>query len=229
MAPQRAISKVFVSIYAILSVAIIAGLLSRVVARFADAQYDFAANATKRLNMNSSSNSRSEHLSSDEGLVVNSTRMVKNARLRFRTSFYMLCTVCISGAYIYGRYLQGLSIIDTIYFVCISMSTVGLGDLHPVSKIGKAYAAIWLVLTSLGFANIVSQYADLKLKEKELSVAKKMMSGSFSEQMYREMDTDTDGTLSESEFLGYVICKMGKVSPQEVSVYAADLAHRPAF
>lgn len=140
---------------------------------------------------------------------------VINARVRFRATLVMLVGACISGAVLYHFFLK-VSLIDIFYFLCISMTTVGLGDIHPVTRIGKAYAAVWLVLTSLGFANILSQYANLKVKERERDTAKAILSPGAGEAMFDEIDGDNDGTLSEAEYLGYIICKLGKVTPSEV-------------
>lgn len=97
------------------------------------------------------------------------------------------------------------------------MTTVGLGDIHPVSAPGKAYAAIWLVLTSLGFASIISQYADLRVKERQRDMMQRMLEGDISDRMFTEIDDDGSGALSEAEFLGYMMCKLGKASPDDVS------------
>lgn len=215
--PVNPISKLFISIYAILSVAFIGGMLQSLVERVADAQRDFANTASKRLLTASTSAANApDSTSTAENDLISSTRnAVKHARTRLRATVFMFLAACISGAILYGRFLR-VPMVDLLYFLVVSMTTVGLGDIHPVTRIGKAYAAVWLVLTSLGFANILSQYANLRLKERERDLVEKTLSGSIGDKIFTEIDGNSDGTLSEAEFLGYMMCKLGKASPDEV-------------
>lgn len=211
--PINPLSKVFVSVYALLSVALIGGLLQTLVERIADAQSDIASSATNRL---LTSSSDSGLTTGENDIILSTRRAAKAAKTRLKATVTLLLGACLSGALLYGKFLQA-SYIDLLYFLCVSMTTVGLGDIHPVTRIGKAYAAVWLVLTSLGFANILSQYANLRLKEKERDLAENMFSGSLGEKAFNEIDADNDGTLTEAEFLGYMMCKLGKASPDDVS------------
>lgn len=212
--PIRPISKIFVAIYAIVSVAIIANLLQSLVERFAVAQRKMAKSA--RSIVLGISNDTLLQNSESTDLVVTSRLAVSRSVLRLRATMIMFLGACISGIVLYKYFLKE-SLVDVIYFLCISMTTVGLGDIHPKTQFGKAFATIWLVFTSLGFANILSQFADVKLKEREHETASKILSGNMSDKMFNEIDGDGDNTLSEAEYLGYIICKMGKSSPDDVS------------
>lgn len=229
--PVNTISKLFVSLYAIVSVAIIANMLQALVERFADAHSNIASSAQKALLRSVTSrttdppsalSTSSVLQASDIDFCVATKAAARNARHRLSASIIMWAVACISGAILYHIFLRA-TLVDVIYFLCVSMTTVGLGDIHPVTRIGKAYAIVWLVLTSLGFANILSQYTNLKVKEREHNTALSIFSGSFGEKMFREIDGDNDGTLSEAEYLGYIICKLGKVAPDEVSLFPNPL------
>lgn len=211
--PMRAASKIFVAIYAIVSVALIAGMLQALVERVADAQTTFTNSTTRRL-LASTTNTREDAGHGD--LVIAARKSVRYAKTRLWATTCMLLGACLSGALLYGRFLNA-GYVDLFYFLCVSMTTVGLGDIHPVSAPGKAYAAIWLVLTSLGFASMISQYADLRVKEKQSDMIQRMLEGDISDHMFKEIDDDGSGSLSEAEFLGYMMCKLGKASPDDVS------------
>lgn len=214
IAPARPASKVFVALYAVISVSLIAGLLQALVERVADAQGKFTNSAAERL-LTSTTMTKDDDEGHDE-LVVAARVAVRQAKARLRATFFMLLGACLSGALLYGRFING-GYIDLFYFLCVSMTTVGLGDIHPVSKLGKAYAAVWLVLTCLGFASILSQYADLRVKERQRDMVERMLEGDIGDRMFREIDDDGSGALTEAEFLGYMMCKLGKASPDDVS------------
>lgn len=213
LVPLRPVSKLFVSIYAILSVALIAGLLQRLVERVADAHKGIAESAVTRL---LTLKSREEE-PVKEGDIVSMARLaVKRAQRKLRATFMMVMGACIAGGLLYGCFLK-ISFVDVFYFLCVSMTTVGLGDIHPVSFSGKAFAAVWLVLTSLGFAGILNQYAELKVKERERELTERLLKQDVGEKMFSEIDGDGSNTLTEAEFLGYMMCKLGKASPDDVS------------
>lgn len=57
---------------------------------------------------------------------------------------------------------QGLNMINAFYFSVVTMASVGFGDIHPETNIGKIFAALYII-SSLG---IFSQFA-LLLSERE--------------------------------------------------------------
>lgn len=214
--PVKPASKIFVGIYAIISVAIIANMLQSLVERFADAQRDIASSARSAVLGTSHSSSIDSPHSEGSDLIVATRLEATRARLRLGATVIMLVGASLSGIILY-RLILGAPFVDVIYFLCISMTTVGLGDIHPISRLGKAFAAVWLILTSLGFANILSQYTNLRVKEREHEIATAILSGNIGDKMFKEIDNDNDGTLSEAEYLGYILCKLRKASPDDVS------------
>lgn len=220
--PIRPISKLFISVYAVLSVVLIATLLQSLVQKITELRADLAEKAASRLIAAGQHDNPAEI---ENELVTSSREAVTHARSKFISTLVAFGIVCFSGAALYGKFLQ-VPYIDLLYFLCVTMTTVGLGDIHPISSVGKAYAVIWLLLASLGFANIVAQYTEMKVKQQERDVIEKMMSVEISAKMFAEIDIDKNGVLTESEYLGYVLCQMGKATPGDVSI-AVDFPPLP--
>lgn len=212
LAPVQPVSKLFVAAYAIVSVALIAGLLQALVERVADAQRGMAEGAVTRFL--AAGDGKEERVV--EGDLVYRARLQERwARSRLRATIMMFAAACLSGALLYGKFLR-ITFVDLVYFLCVSMTTVGLGDIHPVSNLGKAYALVWLVFTSLGFAAVLNQYAELKVKLRERELAEKLLRDDIGDRMFGEIDGDGSNALSEAEFLGYMMCKLGKASPEDI-------------
>lgn len=209
LTPSQPLSKLFVSVYSILSVALIGTLFQRLVARLADAQQTLARRAARFLLHETSSTQQ------PAGFLEEMDTRVFQARAALRAAVVVLAAAILSGAILYRGFLQK-GLVDLVYFLVVSMTTVGYGDVYPTTSAGKGYAAVWLVVTSLGFANVLSRWADLKVAEKERDVAKKVLSEDISENIFKEIDRNGDEQLSEAEFLGFMLCKLGKVSPDEV-------------
>ena len=62
--------------------------------------------------------------------------MGDNRRLIFSIIFFVV--VLLVGAYIYQN-LEGWSFLDSIYFVVVTVTTLGYGDLVPSSSVGKVF------------------------------------------------------------------------------------------
>ena len=219
LTPSRGPSKLFVSVYALASVALVAGALGRFVASFAEAQRELATRAAERMPILRSVSGGVE-MHGDKvhhsALLETAEKALRKSKSRLRSTAALLFGVIAMSTLIYAKFFQKLGIIDVFYFVCVSMSTVGLGDLHPKSTFGKIYATIWLVFASLGFANLIAVFTEVRLKKKELDITKALVSEHLSTKTFSDIDEDGDQRLSESEFLGFTICKLGKATPDEV-------------
>ena len=63
--------------------------------------------------------------------------------------------------------IEKLSLVDAIYFSIVTMATVGYGDIHPQSAIGKLLAIV-LIIGGVGtFLGIVASITDLFVKRRE--------------------------------------------------------------
>ena len=129
--PVRKWSKVFVSVYAVVSIGLIGGAMGRLVERF-------LTEGTRRL----------VHGESDakEKLRVGEKKVIE-AWMGMIGSLIAWGTAVLVGAGLYGLNL-GLSWVDALYFVVASVTTVGWGDLHPRTRGGKMFAAAWLVVAA---------------------------------------------------------------------------------
>ena len=64
--------------------------------------------------------------------------------------------------------IEGFSLIDSFYFSVVTITTVGFGDLHPVTPAGKVLA-VMLILMGVGtFTGMVASAADMVLSRREM-------------------------------------------------------------
>jgi potassium channel subfamily K, other eukaryote len=216
----RDASKLFVAAYALLSVALIGGIAAAVVDNVVNRQRAMAEKLRARLLVQSTTESTRElggttDARGEFGLVQTASIAAAEARGRLIASALLLVVVCVAGGSLYG-YLQNLSLVDTIHLVTATLTTVGFGDLSPQTSIGKTFGIVWLLLSSLGLANMLGQWGELKLRRSEVEMTKQLMSSSMSEAVYDEIDADGDGRLDQVEYITYVLSKLGKTTPSEV-------------
>jgi voltage-gated potassium channel len=78
---------------------------------------------------------------------------------QFRSLTLLVAFTLLSGTLFY-RTVEGWSTVDAFYFSVTTLTTVGLGDLAPVTTIGKLFTAVYIFAglgLIAGFVNTVTQ------------------------------------------------------------------------
>lgn len=66
--------------------------------------------------------------------------------------------IIASGTIVYSA-LEGWSLLDALYFSVVTLATVGFGDLHPTTDVGKLFT-VFYILSGIGIlAAFVSELA----------------------------------------------------------------------
>jgi voltage-gated potassium channel len=64
--------------------------------------------------------------------------------------------------------IEKKSLIDSFYFVIVTMATVGYGDVHPVTDLGKIFT-IFIIVTGVGtFLGVLANSTEIVLAKREL-------------------------------------------------------------
>lgn len=64
--------------------------------------------------------------------------------------------------------IEKKSLIDSFYFVVVTMSTVGYGDVHPVTDLGKIFT-IFIIITGVGtFLGVIANFTEIILAKREM-------------------------------------------------------------
>src|SRR5918999_1971971 len=62
---------------------------------------------------------------------------------QFRSLTFLVVFTLLSGTFFY-RAVEGWSIVDAFYFSVTTLTTVGLGDLAPVTTLGRLFTVIYI-------------------------------------------------------------------------------------
>lgn len=92
---------------------------------------------------------------------MNETPEPEKTDLQILRVFLIFMAVFATGA-VFFHLVEKLSYIDAIYFVAMTLTTVGYGDIAPQTDAGKIFTAIYAFLgigIFFGFANILFQGA----------------------------------------------------------------------
>lgn len=63
-------------------------------------------------------------------------------------------------------YIENLTVIDAIYFTIVTLGTVGYGDIHPTSPLGRIFASLFIVVNIMILAFFVGQIGERLIKQK---------------------------------------------------------------
>lgn len=76
----------------------------------------------------------------------------------FQALFFLVVTMLASGALFYWQ-VEGWSLLDSLYFSVITLTTVGYGDFSPSTTAGKIFTMFYIFVgigIILGFVNTVA-------------------------------------------------------------------------
>jgi voltage-gated potassium channel len=90
------------------------------------------------------------------------------AAVLFRLRVYLLIFVSVILIGTFGfSVIEGISLLDALYFCIVTIATVGYGDIHPVTTAGKVLA-ILLILTGVGsFVGVVANGIEILLEQRD--------------------------------------------------------------
>jgi hypothetical protein len=89
-------------------------------------------------------------------------------------------------------YIEGWSVIDTIYFSAITVTGVGYGDVAPLSQEGRVFAIFYVPIGLVILLNAIGQVASAV----QLAA---MKNNNVTPETYLTMDKDGDGSIDKNE------------------------------
>jgi hypothetical protein len=137
ISPRDAISKTFTCVFAFLAVGIIATALGILMGALMDAE------ALKKLQV------EQESLKDRAGWIA-------------VRSLFLIATILGFGAVIYQQ-LEDHSVIDCIYWACITTTTIGYGDMVPKTSLGKMFAIFFCTVCTLLVGQVLGSIVQIPL------------------------------------------------------------------
>lgn len=84
--------------------------------------------------------------------------------------FFLMATTLMSGTIFYST-VEKFSILDALYLSFMTLTTIGYGDLHPITAMGKIftmiYATVGLGIMAMFISVIAKAFIYSKHKHKE--------------------------------------------------------------
>ena len=103
-------------------------------------------------------------------LLVGIRHGIKND-VEFRILLFFLVTL-LAGATLFYYHEEDWSVIDSLYFSVMTMSTIGYGDFVPTTTLSKSFTIIFALLSIGIFVALMSKIVGIVIHLKKLRKAK---------------------------------------------------------
>ena len=84
----------------------------------------------------------------------------------FQVLIYVLSMLLVGSSFFYWR-IEGWSVIDSVYFSIMTMSTIGYGDFVPTTTLSKLFTIVFAIMSIGIFVAVVSKLVNIILKQKK--------------------------------------------------------------
>ncbi|CAE7465125.1 TPKB [Symbiodinium pilosum] len=101
---------------------------------------------------------------------------------------------------------------EAFYFSLQTLTTVGFGDVYPVTRGGRAFATVWMLLGVTAAANTIVTLTDAILKYR-----KELKADNLSKELLLQMSRDGSGKVQKMDFLCYELVRRGLCDSDDLS------------
>ncbi|KHG23107.1 Two pore potassium channel c [Gossypium arboreum] len=138
-------------------------------------------------------------------------------RIRMKVSLALVVVVgCIAIGTVAVHFLENLDWVNSFYLAVTSVTTVGYGDFSFETLMGRCFAVLWLLVSTLAVARAFLYLTELRIEKRNRKIAKWVLQKKMTLGDLVAADLDNDGSVSKSEFIIYKLKEMGKIAEKDV-------------
>ncbi|OEL31282.1 Two pore potassium channel a [Dichanthelium oligosanthes] len=150
-------------------------------------------------------------------------RAIETNRIKYKfyTVAILLAMVIVAGTLFLWK-IEKLSLVDSFYCVCATITTLGYGDKSFSSKWGRVFAVFWIIASTLIMAQFFMYLAELYTEGRQKVLAKWVHTRRITTMDLEAADLDGDGQVVAAEFVLYKLKELGKISQEEISSFLEE-------
>jgi len=111
---------------------------------------------------------------------------------------------------------EDLSIIDAVYMACISLTTIGFGDIVPETDGGKIFAIFWIFGGTLFVAKFIADYFEYFVDIRQQKIYDNIINSAIVNYDDLLKFSNNSGSVTRFEFLSGVLVKIGSVNKAKI-------------
>lgn len=161
-----------------------------------------------------------EHLDKKVDQLTTGDDFMTPSRWKLVMSF-LLIVVLVFGGTITMMIVEGMSFVDGMYYSCVTVTTVGYGDITPKTDPGKIFAFVYLTVGTVVIAKVLGDIANVPLEARQMRLEKEVLEQFGSDLTVDELKElaaggEDDDFCTEAEFIIGMLLKINKVQPKDV-------------
>ncbi|KAL5792045.1 hypothetical protein ACOSP7_000639 [Xanthoceras sorbifolium] len=211
IAPLTPATKVFSCVFVLVGFGFIDILLSGVVNYVLDLQENMILTGIK---MGKASKEKERGFSARNYIVD-----VAKGRMRIRLKVGLalgVVVLCVGIGALILFFVEDLDWLDSIYLSVMSVTTVGYGDKAFKTLLGRLFAAIWLLFSTLMVARAFLYLAEARIDKRHRRIANWMLQRDITVEDLLAADINNHGFINKSEYVIYKLKEMGKVGEKDI-------------
>ncbi|KAL5209388.1 hypothetical protein ABZP36_005011 [Zizania latifolia] len=142
-------------------------------------------------------------------------------KYKFYTNALLLVIAIVSGTVFLWK-VEKLSLVDSFYCVCATVTTLGYGDKSFSSKLGRIFAIFWIIMSTIIMAQFFMYLAEIYTERRQKMLAKWVLTRRITKMDLEAADLDDDRQVGAAEFVVYKLKELGKISQEEISSFLEE-------
>ncbi|XP_025796986.1 LOW QUALITY PROTEIN: two pore potassium channel a-like [Panicum hallii] len=142
-------------------------------------------------------------------------------KYKFYTVALLLAMVVAAGTLFLWK-VEKLTIVDSFYSVCATITTLGYVHKSFSSKLGRVFAIFWIIMSTILMAQFLMCLAELYTERRQKMLAKWVLNRRITTMDLEAADLDGDRQVGAAEFVLYKLKELGKISQEEISSFLEE-------
>ncbi|XP_058070601.1 two-pore potassium channel 1-like isoform X2 [Magnolia sinica] len=114
--------------------------------------------------------------------------------------------------------IEDLSLVDSFYCVCSTITTLGYGDNSFSTEGGRIFAVFWILISTICLAQFFLYIAELNTEHRQQALVKWVLTRKMTSGDLEAADLDDDRDVSAAEFVIYKLKEMGKIGQDDIAL-----------
>jgi potassium channel subfamily K len=160
------------------------------------------------------------NMKSGEAKMLRRIEMNKT-KYKFYTTALLLVTSIVVGTVFLWK-IEKLSLVDSFYCVCATITTLGYGDKSFSSKLGRTFAVFWIITSTIILALFFMYLAEIYTERRQKMLAKWVLTRRMTTMDLEAADLDNDQRVGAAEFVVYKLKELGKINQEDISSFLEE-------
>lgn len=129
----------------------------------------------------------------------------------------LMLTAVVASTAVFFTQVEQWTLLDSVYYAVVVSSTIGFGDVVADSSAGKAFSIALMLVGSIAVITSLTSIADVFVQHAQRQLANEVLFAGLTTDSLTAMDLNNTGSVSQQEFLEFMLVHMGLVAPADIA------------